>query len=129
MRFASKPRKPAAYQTILLLAVLWMLPFPVRAAAAQIVKPKRVMALYWYGKDFPVNVEFDRGVKKVLQEAGVEYNAEYFEPNLFPGEDQASVLRDYLRKKYAARKMDVLIAMSAVSADFLLKYRNELFPD
>src|SRR5262249_15682718 len=38
-------------------------------------------------------------------------------------------LRDYLRTKYSQRKLDAIIAMSAVSADFLLKYRNELFAD
>ena len=103
--------------------------FPLAAPASEIQKPKRVLVLYWYGKDFPSNVEFDRGVQAAFRTARIEYYAEYFEPNRFPGEVQAAAFRDYLRRKYSERKIDVVIAMSAVSADFLLKYRNDLFPD
>src|SRR5215471_13021770 len=101
--------------------------FPVLSPAIQ--KPKRVLVLYWYGKDFPSNVEFDRGVQAAFRTARIEYYAEYFEPNRFPGEAQAIAFRDYLHRKYSERKIDVVIAMSRVSADFLLKYRDNLFPD
>src|SRR5262245_2026327 len=129
MRSAAATRKAAGYTAILLGVLLSIMTFPLQASAVQAVKPRRVMALYWYGKDFPANVEFDRGVQRTLQATGVEYYAEYFEPNLFPGEEQAIAFRDYLKTKYSERKIDVLIAFSAVSADFLLKYRNELFPE
>src|SRR5215510_8094014 len=103
--------------------------FPLIAPGREIQRSKRVLVLYWYGKDFPSNVEFDRGVQAALRTARVEYYAEYFEPNRFPGEVQATTFRDYLHRKYSERKIDLVIAMSAVSADFLLKYRNDLFPD
>jgi len=108
--------------------LVWITQSPVDASALQ-ADPERALALYWYGKDFPANVEFDRGVQKVFRTAGIDYHAEYFEPNRFPGEQQAVALRDYLHTKYSERKIDVVIAMSPVAADFLLKYRDHLFPN
>ena len=108
---------------------IWIAAFPLLAATAEPPTPKRILALYWYGKDFYSNVEFDRGIQMTLRGTGVDYHAEYFEPNKFPGEGQAIALRDYLQRKYADRKIDVIIAMSAVSADFLLSNRASLFPD
>jgi PAS domain S-box-containing protein len=99
------------------------------ASPASTPKHKRVLALYWYGKDFPANVEIDRGAQAALGQAGIEYYAEYFEPNRFPGEGQEMALRDYLQRKYSERKIDVVIAISPVAADFLLKYHDDLFPD
>src|SRR5262249_36320108 len=49
--------------------------------------------------------------------------------NRFPADAQALILHDYLRQKYSDRKIDVVVATSDVSLDFLLKYRNELFTD
>src|SRR5262245_19712065 len=118
----------ASCKSISLALFVWITSLPLTAQAAQVVKPQRVLALYWYGKDFPSNVAFDAGVQTVFKNTGVECYAEYFEPNLFPGEGQALALRDYLHRKYSERKIDVLVAMSAVAADFLLKYRDALFP-
>src|SRR5215831_19687271 len=111
-----------------LALLVWMTLAPL-ALAAEATAHKKVLALYWYGKDFPSNIEFDRGVQEILRKAGIDYYAEYLEPNRFPGEGQAVALKDYLRLKYSERKIDVVIAMSSVSADFLVKYRADLFPD
>ena len=89
--------------------------------------PKRVLVLYWYNKDYPWNVRFDQSFQAALQ-AGVEYYPEYLETNRFPGETQESVLRDYLRQKYSDRNIDVVVATSDASLDFLMKYRRDLFP-
>jgi PAS domain S-box-containing protein len=99
---------------------------PVKAAAA----PKRVLALYWYNKDFPSNAPFDRSLQAVLKTApagSIEYYTEYLESDRFPGENQSEALRDYLRQKYASRFIDVVVAVSDVPLDFLLKYRDSLF--
>jgi signal transduction histidine kinase len=109
---------------LVLLILLWA----PAANGVQAGPHKRVMALYWYGKDFVSNVDFDRGLRAAFQTTGTEYHAEYFEPNQFPGDLQAIALRDYLQRKYSDRRMDVVIAMSVPAADFLLKYRDDLFP-
>ena len=109
------------------VAVLW--PGSV-ARGEQGPALKRILVLYWEGKDFPGNVKFDRSFQAGLLSAPagtVEYYSEYLESNRFPGEDQALVLRDYLRQKYAQRHIDVVVAVSDVALDFLLKYRSGLF--
>src|SRR5215467_13702165 len=106
-----------------LVLLIWTTQIPAKAFAAPPSKPHRVLALYWYGRDFPQNVDFDSGLQSVLQNSGVEYYSEYFDPNHFPREARAIVLRDRLKKKYSDRTMDVVIATSTFSADFLIKYR------
>src|SRR5262245_12247222 len=129
MKFGFVGRGLSRYKVFLAFAlIIWMTQSP-GITRAETLKPKRVLTLYWYDKDFPANIRFDRGLQTVFSPAGVEYYAEYFEPNRFPGEGQADALRDYLRRKYSDRKIDALIAMSTVSADFLLTHRDELFPD
>lgn len=100
--------------------------------AAQAPGTKRVLALYWYDQERPSNLAFEGYVQAALnrEPAGtVEYYAEYFESERFPGEAQARILRDYLRQKYADREIHALLAMSPVPIEFLLKYRQDLFPD
>jgi PAS domain S-box-containing protein len=91
-----------------------------------------VLALYWYNKDYPGNILFDKYFQEGLDSAQlgpVEYYHEYLESNRFPGEKQSLLLRDYLKNKYADKEIDVVVAVSDPPLDFLLKYRAELFPN
>src|SRR5258705_12030892 len=122
----------AAVRSLVLLVWLMLPVFAAVTSAQETAKPKRILALYWYGKDFPTNVKFDESLKTVFQGADdgtIEYYAEYLESNRFPGENQSLLLRDYLRQKYADRKIDVLIALSSLSLNFLTQYHAELFPN
>src|SRR5262245_43178410 len=113
----------------LLVALLPLLATLARSQGLPI--PKRVLVLYWYGKDFPANVLLDKGVQSVLRSnaAGtVEYFHEYLESNRFPGENHSLAVRDYLRRKYADHRIDVIISMSRPALEFLLKYKKDLFP-
>ena len=104
--------------------------FPARAQ--QPAAPKRVLVLYWYNKDYPWNVRFDGAFQAALrtsQPARVEYFPEYLESNRFPGEKQSRLLRDYLRQKYADRPIDVVVANSDRSLQFLMEDRATLFPE
>jgi signal transduction histidine kinase/DNA-binding response OmpR family regulator len=118
------------------LVLLGCLFVPLLAAAGrgqESPSPKRVLALHWYGKDFPSNVAFDRGLLEVFRSnrsgTVIEYYPEYLESDRFPGENQSRLFRDYLRRKYADHRIDAVIAFSAVSLNFLLKYSSDLFPD
>ena len=118
-------------RTVALLACLIMSLLPSFGHAQPSTAPKRVLVLYWYNKDFQANVKFDRSFQAVLQAAPagtVEYYPEYLESDRFPGENQASLLHDYLRRKYADRTIDVAVTTADESLSFLLKYRNDLFP-
>src|SRR5262245_26360764 len=97
-----------------LLAWLTLPPLPPVVSAQEHPSPKRVLVLYWYGKDFPANVALDKGVQTVLRSnvaRAVEYFPEYLESNRFPGENQSIALHDYLRRKYADHRIDVIISM------------------
>jgi PAS domain S-box-containing protein len=118
-------------RTLALLVWLLLLLLPSVARAQESAPPKRVLVLYWYNKDFPWNIQFDQSFQITLQSAPqgtVESYSEYLESNRFPGENQSLLLRDYLKQKYADRTIDVVVATSDASLDFLLKYRDDLFP-
>lgn len=113
----------------LVCVLIWLFPSAARVHAD--AGPKRVLVLYWYNKDYGWNVNFDRNFQAALQSAPAgpfEYYPEYLETDRFPGEHQSRILHDHLRQKYADRSIDVLVATSDASLNFLLKYRADLFP-
>jgi PAS domain S-box-containing protein len=115
-------------RAVLLLVALSLifLPSDVRAQQA----PKKVLVVYQYNKDYSWNVNFDQSFRAVLHAApagSIEYYAEYLETDRFPEAEQSVLLHDYLRRKYGNRQIDVLVANSNASLEFLLKYRNDLF--
>src|SRR6476619_5169192 len=92
--------------------------------------PVNVLVMHWYDRGYSSNDDFDRALQAALQSAapeGVEYFSEYLETNRFPGDYQARVLSEYLRQKYAGRKLDVIISGVNPTLEFLLKYRHDLF--
>jgi signal transduction histidine kinase/CheY-like chemotaxis protein len=115
---------------LLLLATVLLLPSGGQAQKSG--SPKRVLVLYWYARERPGNIDFDRDFQATLQSSAsgaIEVYSEYLESNRFPGESQSLLLRDYLRRKYAGRTIDVLVATAPVPLDFLFKHRDVLFPD
>jgi PAS domain S-box-containing protein len=128
-RNSNKFRFNSIATAMLLVAVVILL--SRSSAPAQQAAPKRIMVLYWYGKDWPTNDLHEQSLQAVFQSAlggNVEYYPEYLEADRFPGDDQAAVLCDYLQKKYARRPIDVVVAMADAPLRFLLKHRDELFP-
>lgn len=102
------------------------------AQAEQSAEPRRVLVFYWYARDRPGNVDFYGHFKDVIESTasgGIEVYSEYLESDRFPGESQSLVLRDYLRKKYADRTIDVVVANTPATLDFLFKHRDVLFRD
>ena len=112
------------------LLVLAALP-PSAGLAQQSASPKRVLTLHWYDRGYTDDIKLDQELHAALESSAsgpVQYYSEYLDTNQFPGENQALILRDYLRRKYAGVAIDVLIAITNPPLDFLLKYRGELFP-
>jgi len=108
------------------LVFIW----PTTVSAQPTSRTYRVLALYWDNKDFPGNIKFDESFKAVLQAnhpGEVEYYPEYMETTRFPGQNQA-FFHEYLRQKYAGRKIDVVVATADIPLNFLLQYRADLFP-
>jgi signal transduction histidine kinase/ABC-type uncharacterized transport system substrate-binding protein len=114
---------------LLVVAVLLM---PSEGRSQEGRAPKGILVVYWYNKDFPGNAVTDQYFQSVLNSqppGSIEYYAEYLESNRFPGEDQYETLRDFLRRKYANRSIDVIVANSDATVEFFRRYRNDLFPN
>jgi signal transduction histidine kinase len=113
--------------------------FAAIALAASAVSPafaqgslsdKNVLALYSYAREFPTDTFYERGLRRTLAtppQGGPDYYSEYLEIDRFPEEEQSPLLRDYLRKKYANRRIDVIVATAHTPFEFLLDDRS-LFP-
>ena len=115
-------------RTVLLVLVALA---PSAGLAQQSASPKRVLVLHWYDRGYTDDIKLDQELHAALESSApgrVEYYSEYLDTNQFPGEKQALILRDYLRRKYAGVTIDVVIALTNPPLDFLLKYRSELFP-
>lgn len=90
-----------------------------------------VLVMHWYDRGYSSNDVFDQALQAALQSSapqGIEYYSEYLETNRFPGDEQGRLLSEYLRQKYAGRKLDVIISNANQTLEFLLKYRHDLFP-
>jgi PAS domain S-box-containing protein len=112
------------------LLVLVALP-PSAGLAQQSASLERVLVLHWYDRGYTDDIKLDQELHAALESSApgrVEYYSEYLDTNQFPGENQALILRDYLRRKYAGVAIDVVIAITNPPLDFLLKNRRELFP-
>ena len=114
--------------TSIVLLILGLL--ATQAAPARPSGPIHVLVMHWYSREYSPNDGFDTALQAALQAAapqGVEYYSEYLETNRFPGDDQARILSEYLRRKYADKRLDVIIAATEATLDFVLKYRLHLF--
>src|SRR4051812_35238401 len=101
-----------------------------QGAVAKPSGPINVLIMHWYGPGYSFDDEFDRTVQAALNASvpeGVEYYSEYLQTNRFPGEDQARLLSEYLRQKYAGRRLDIIISGVSQTLEFFLKYRHDLF--
>jgi len=109
---------------VVLLFSAWSAPVYAQPSA------KRVLVLYWDNKDFPGNIKFDENFKAQLDLVAhdVEYYPEYMETTRFQGADQ-SFFHDYLKRKYADRTIDVVVATADIPMNFLIQYRSDLFPN
>jgi signal transduction histidine kinase len=58
----------------------------------------------------------------------IQIRTEYLDLSRFQDAAQRRFLAEFLRKKYAGQKIDLVMAGLASSLDFVLQYRDEIFP-
>jgi signal transduction histidine kinase len=112
---------------LLVLALAWICP----AASAQPRPVRTALAVHWSSEDYPSNPVVDDAIRQVLHsrdEAPVDYFAEYLESDRFPHEQATLAFRDYLQRKYQGRQIDVVLAITDPALQFVLQYRDQLFP-
>ncbi len=92
---------------------------------------KRVLVVYPTSDGQPGILRFQESLRIGLMDgtsSRIEIYNEYLDSARFPDERYQSHLADFLRTKYLGREPDVIIPALAPSLDFVLKYRDKLFP-
>jgi PAS domain S-box-containing protein len=113
------------------IAVLFaalLLTQPLHAAAPK--ETKRVLIVYSLDKWHPAHNLTERAMRKVFRENSrfdvLEY-AEYLDMGRFHGPEHARAMAEFLRRKYTAFKIDVVVTVYPDALDFLLREKGRLF--
>jgi signal transduction histidine kinase len=122
---------PGAVATALCLLLIQ----PARISSAQATGSERsrlVVVLYpeaYNGS--PGSVLADRGIRSTFAEytrGHIEVHNEYLEVSRFPAASYQRDLAEYLRRKYAGRKVDLVLAGLSSALDFAVENREMVFP-
>jgi PAS domain S-box-containing protein len=129
MCLLQKQRKLCIRSLVPLVIVLSVSSFAGDAPGAE--PQMAVLALYGSRPDLPSNVIVDEILRSTLErELGprLDFYAEFLDAARWPeGEIQIAV-HDSLRRKYAQRKLSVIIAIARPAINFMRIYGEELFP-
>jgi PAS domain S-box-containing protein len=112
-----------------LVIVLSVSGFAADAPAAE--PQKAVLALYGSRPDLPSNVIVDEILRSTLErELGprLDFYAEFLDTARWPEGEVQIAVRDFLRRRYAKRKLSVIIAVARPAINFMHIYGDELFP-
>lgn len=116
---------------LIALAFLFHALSPTEAATGP-EKSKLVVMLYPDNSDgSPGNLLADRSIRAVFSTESTErievYN-EYLDVSRSPDPEHAKLQAEYLRRKYAGRKVDLVMAGLSSALDFALAHRQTIFP-
>jgi ABC-type uncharacterized transport system substrate-binding protein len=90
---------------------------------------KRVLVLNSYHKGYHWTDRIMAGIHSVFDEQeDVELFINYMDAKRISDETHYRLLRDLYKHEYRSQEMDVIIATDDHALDFLLQYREELFP-
>jgi len=109
-------------------AAMLSAPIPSRALRAQEPAGKHVLLLYSHESanyaDFggPLRTSLSGGMA-----SPVDFYTEYLDLIRFPTVSHEQQIAEYLRGKYADRRIDLVVVVSPLAFDFLLARGNELF--
>jgi signal transduction histidine kinase len=104
---------------------------PAGVRAEDPPRAKRVLLLHQAGVGGPIRPKFDAAFVEALRSddsVPIDLYEEAIETERFPGAEQARLLREYLKNKYADRKIDVIVAQGIRPLTFARENR-ELFGD
>jgi PAS domain S-box-containing protein len=111
-----------------------LIAFSVRSSALDVpaTTPQTiVLALYDGRPDLPANVIVDEIIRSTLErELGprLDFYAEFIDTARWPEAETQSAVHDYLRRRYAHKKLSAVIAVAQSAIDFIHLYGDELFP-
>jgi signal transduction histidine kinase len=86
---------------LIVLLLLVCAPSPTPAQDSN--RHKNLLALYWYGREYPTNVPYEQGplrAQRADSQGRPEDYSEYLEVDRFPEPEQARLQRDYIWDQY-----------------------------
>ncbi len=116
---------------LLRLAILTSTSGLIMCTAVSAQPSQAVLAVYWSSEDFPSSLVMDSTMREIFHarsDVAVDFYAEYLESDRFPGEEPTLAFRDYLKRKYHGRRIDVVIAIAEEALNFVFQHHGELFP-
>ena len=90
---------------------------------------RSVLTLYAQRRENPIPLIVDPLLQGILSQRlpGLDYYNEFIDAARFADPEFQNALRDFLKRKYAGRRFNVLIAPSTQALNFLKANRDELF--
>jgi PAS domain S-box-containing protein len=91
----------------------------------------RVIAVYTTRRDSPAAMALDRTIERGLGEGlgrRLDYYAEFLDLMRFQEPAYPAAVRDFFRAKYKGERVDLIVATTDSAAEFVEKYRDDLFP-
>ena len=130
---SGRPRRAAALPALAVFAIALLLASADApgAGATEPAPPKRVLILYDENQDFSGLAKLDQSIKATLKAGmpvGLEVYTEYMDVSRFPEAGHDAMLRDVFRRKYAGKRIDVVVAVMAPALQFVLEHGDSLFP-
>src|SRR5687767_7167560 len=101
------------------------------AASADTQSPRTVVVVHSGAEDFPSNPILAAAIREALASpphVPYDYFAEYLEADRFEARDASRALGQYMRRKYQGRRIDIVIALTNTSLQFVWDHRADLFP-
>jgi PAS domain S-box-containing protein len=131
VRFKQKQRTRFGPFLLAFGALIVLSPTSIAADVPATEPQKVVLALYGSRPDLPTNVIVDEIIRSTLEhELGprLDFYAEFLDTARWPEAETQSALHDFLRRRYAHKKLSVIIAVAPSAIDFMRLYGDELFP-
>jgi len=103
----------------------------IASAWSAFSQTRQVVLLYDERIDLPGLASLNAGFTRALTAGSAEHVEIYREEmdlSRFDSPAYRDLLRNELRTKYAAKKIDVVVAVMAPAFEFFLSYRDEIFP-
>ena len=111
------------FLALVLLTVLGLFPAGVRAE-------HNVLLVFDEDKDLPGLAAINRSLREGLRaefNADVVFYSESLQLSQFGSPEYDGVIGDYFRRKYAGKRIDLIVAVMGPTLDFLLRHREVLF--
>jgi len=119
-------------QTCWMLLLFLLMGTVFTAAALATPKPSRkVLILYSYGSDVPVQGLFTKGVQMQLRQIAapaIDYHFEYLDMAKYASREYSTILSRFLKDKYALNRPDLIITHFDPAAKFMTEFGEQTFP-